>query len=85
MKQCVCGIIIFLPIGEKVILIAGLVPLILIYSYSTGYFLPCLLIFLEEYDALLNAPFCCSFSWKSLDIIVLIIENERTNIISTKS
>ena len=46
-----------MPIGENVLPIAGFVPIILIYSSSTGDFLPWSLILLEEYDALLNEPF----------------------------
>ena len=34
-KICVCGIAIFLPIGEKLVLIAGVPPIIIIYSSST--------------------------------------------------
>ena len=43
-----------MPIDEKVLLIDDLVPIILISSYSTGVFLPFSLIFMEEYDAMLN-------------------------------
>ena len=47
----------FLPIGKKLVLIAGVVLIILISSYSTGDLLPCSLIFLYDYDALLNEIF----------------------------
>ena len=42
---------------RKVLLIEVLVPTISISSSSTGDFLPFSLIYLEEYDALLNALF----------------------------
>ena len=54
LKRFFCGIIIFMPIGEKLVLIAGVVPIIIISSSSTGDLLPCSLIFLEEYDAPVN-------------------------------
>ena len=57
LKRCVCGITIFLPISEKTLLIYGVVPIILISSYSTGDLLPWSLIFLEYYGALLNDMF----------------------------
>ena len=43
-----------MTIVEKLVLIAALVPIIIISLYSTGDLLSCLLIFLEEYDAILN-------------------------------
>ena len=47
----------FLPIGAKLIPIARLSPTILISSTSTGDLLLFSLIFLEEYNALLNELF----------------------------
>ena len=47
----------FLPIGAKLIPIARLAPTILISSTSTGDLLLFSLIFLEEYNALLNELF----------------------------
>ena len=76
LKRCVCGNSIILPVGEKFLLIAGLIPIILISSYSTCYFVSCVVIVLEEYDALLN-PYFSHFSLISLNLIVLIIGNER--------
>ena len=35
LKRCVCGITIFLPNDEKLVLIDGMVPIVLIYSSST--------------------------------------------------
>ena len=69
----------------NVLLISGLVPMIIISSSSIGYFLICSLIFLEKFDALLNAIFFCCCSWASSNIIVLIIDNERENRIGTQS
>ena len=66
LKQYFCEITIFLPIGEKLVLIAGVVPIILIYSSSTGDLLSCSLIFLEDYDALLYDLF-----------YVAVVDNER--------
>ena len=83
LKRCVCGICIFLPIGEKVLLIAGLVPRISICSSSTGIFLPYLVIFLEDHDVLLNANFCCCCRWTSLNTFFFIIGNIGKNRIST--
>ena len=71
-----------MPIGEKRVLISGVVPIILISLSSKGDLFSCSLIFLEDYDALLNELFCFCCSWKYLNIIVLIIDNERNNIIS---
>ena len=68
---------IFLPIGENFLMISGLVPMILIYSYSKDGFLPSSLIFWGDYDALLNALVCCCCCWTYLNVIVLIIDNER--------
>ena len=76
-KRFVCGINIFMPIGEELVIIYGVVPLILIYLSSICDLLPYSLIFLEEYDELLNDLFCCCYSCTSLNIIVLIINNER--------
>ena len=56
-KKCVCGFTIFLPIGEKIVLIYGILAIILVSSSSIGDLLPCSLIFLEEYYALLNELF----------------------------
>ena len=68
---------IFLPIGENFLMISGLVPMILISSYSKDGFLPSSLIFWGDYDALLNALVCCCCCWTYLNVIVLIIDNER--------
>ena len=57
LKWFVCAIPIFLPIGEILVLIYGVVPIIIISSSSTGNLLPCSLTFLEDYDALLNDIF----------------------------
>ena len=46
-----------MTIGEKLVLIAGMVPITLISSSSTGDLLPFLLIFLKVYNALLNDVF----------------------------
>ena len=46
-----------MPIGEKLVLVAGVVPTTIICSSSTGNLLPFSLIFLEDYDALLNDLF----------------------------
>ena len=53
-KTFFCGITIFIPIGEKLVLISVVVPIILISSSWTGDLLSCSLIFLEAYDAQLN-------------------------------
>ena len=66
-----------MPIGEKVLLIYDLVPIVIIYSSSTGDFFPFPLIFLEEYYALLNELFGCSSSRTSLNRIVLIFYNDK--------
>ena len=69
-----------MPIGETFLIIAGVVPIIIFSSSSIDDLFPCSLIFLEEYDALLNELCCCCcYSWTSLNLIVLIIENERNN------
>ena len=44
----------------KILLFSGLMQIISMSSYSTGNFLPCWVIFLEEYDALLNSYFLLS-------------------------
>ena len=46
-----------LPIVEKLLIIAAVVTIILISSSSTGYLLPCSLLLLGDYDALLNKLF----------------------------
>ena len=63
--------------GTSIILISRLVPIILISSSSTGNSLPCSLIFLEEYGALLNEISCYYCCWTSLKSVFLIIDNER--------
>ena len=52
-----CGNYICLPIGGKVLLLSGPIPIIFNSSYSTGDFLLFRVIFVEEYDVLLNPYF----------------------------
>ena len=58
-----------MPIGEKVLLIAFLVPIILISSSSTGDFLKFSVIFLEEYDSMLN---------EIVVVVIVVVVNHLT-------
>ena len=68
-KTIICGIAIFLPIGEKLVPIAGVAPIIIISSSPTSDLFPYSLIFLEDYEALSNHRFCCYCSLTSWNIV----------------